>query len=141
MVKNNKPIFKYLYNPEEINNFILDYEQNLDINEISILKDFNDFLTIYHRIPQKEIEYLFNKKISNEIKFLCVKVIIDFSVDNASDEEIIECFGELIYRLIKDLCTEYEYPNYRTKKYANLYRNIYKYNISYFLKETANGNN
>lgn len=136
MVKNSKPIFKYLYSPEEINNCILSvYDKFLDNSELSILKDFNDFLTIYHRISQEEIENLFNKKVSNEIKFLCVKAMIDFTVENASDEVIIEYFGDLVYELIKEVCTEYEYPDYRTEKYANLYRNVYKYDITYFLKE------
>jgi hypothetical protein len=136
MVDNSKPIFKYLYNPEEINKCISSvYEKNLDEEEISILKDFNDFLTIYHRITQEEVESLFNKKVSNEIKFLCVKVMIDFTLENASDEEMIEYFGDLVYELIKELCIGYEYPNYRTEKYANLYRNVYKYDITYFLKD------
>lgn len=136
MVKHSKPIFKYLYNPEEINNCIFSvYDKFLDNGELSILKDFNDFLTIYHRIPQNEIESLFNKKISNEIKFLCVKAMIDFTIENASDEEIIEYFGDLVYELIKGLCIEYDYPDFRTEKYANLYRNVYKYDITYFLKE------
>lgn len=136
MVKHSKPIFKYLYNPEEINNCIFSvYDKFLDNSELSILKDFNDFLNIYHRIPQKEIESLFNKKVSNEIKFLCVKAMIDFTVENASDEEIIEYFGDLVYELIKELCIEYDYPDFRTEKYANLYKNVYKYDITYFLKE------
>jgi len=134
MVKHSKPIFKYLYNPKEINNCIFSvYDKILDDNELSILKDFNDFLIFYHRISQEEIEILFNKKVSNEIKFLCVKAMIDFTIDNASDEEIIEYFGDLIHILIKELCVEYEYPDNRAEKYANLYRNIYKDDISYFL--------
>lgn len=134
MVKHSKPIFKYLYNPEEINNCIFSvYDKILDDNELSILKDFNDFLIFYHRISQEEIEILFNKKVSNEIKFLCVKSMIDFTIENASDEKIIEYFGDLIYILIKELCVEYEYPDNRAEKYANLYRNIYKDDISYFL--------
>lgn len=134
MVKHSKPLFKYLYNPEEINNCIFSvYEKNLNLDEIFILKDFNNFLKVYHKISQEEIEVIFNKKVSNEIKFLCVKAMIDFAIEDVSDEKIIEYFGDLIYNLIEELCLEYEYPEDRTEKYANLYRNVYKDDISYFL--------
>lgn len=135
MVMDFKPIFKYLYNPKEFSDCEFSLrEKNIDDEGISTLKDFNNFLTIYHRIPQEEIEKLFNKTISTEIKFLCVKAIIDFTVENSSDEEIIEYFGELVYDLIKELCIQYEYPIDRTEKYASLYKNVYKYDISFFLK-------
>jgi hypothetical protein len=132
---NTKPIFKYLYNSEEISDcdFSLK-EKNIDEEGILLLKDFNSFLTIYHRISQEEVETLFNVKISTEIKFLCVKAIIDFTIENSSDEKIIEYFGDLVYDLIKELCIQYEYPIDRTEKYANLYRDVYKYDISFFLK-------
>jgi len=132
---NTKPIFKYLYNSKEISDcdFSLK-EKNIDEEGILLLKDFNSFLTIYHRIPQEEVETLFNVKISTEIKFLCVKAIIDFTIENSSDEKIIEYFGDLVYDLIKELCIQYEYPIDRTEKYANLYRDVYKYDISFFLK-------
>jgi hypothetical protein len=132
---NPKPIFKYLYNSEEIPDcdFSLK-EKNIDEEGILLLKDFNSFLTIYHRIPQEEVETLFNVKISTEIKFLCVKAIIDSTIENSSDEKIIEYFGDLVYDLIKELCIQYEYPIDRTEKYANLYKDVYKYDISFFLK-------
>lgn len=128
MTDNSKPIFKYLYKPEEISDKVFNKE------DISLLKDFNDFLTIYHKISQEDVYFLFNKKITNEIKFLCVKAIIDFTVENSSDEKIIEYFGDLVYDLIKEICYKYEYPEDRSEKYANLYRNVYKYDISFFLK-------
>jgi len=132
---NTKPIFKYLYNSKEISDcdFSLK-EKNIDEEGILLLKDFNSFLTVYHRISQEEVETLFNVKISTEIKFLCVKAIIDFTIENSSDEKIIEYFGDLVYALIKELCIQYEYPIDRTEKYANLYRDVYKYDISFFLK-------
>jgi hypothetical protein len=135
MVMDFKPIFKYLYSPKEFSDYeFFLREKNIDNESMSILKDFNNFLTIYHRISQEEVEALFNVKISNEIKFLCVKAIIDFTIENSSDEEIVEYFGGLVYDLIKELCIQYEYPIDRTEKYANLYKNVYKHDISFFLK-------
>lgn len=124
------PIFKYLYD-SKMNDEISVFKK--EINDISILKDFNDFLIIYHRMPEDEILKLFNTKISNEVKFLCVKAIIESSFEKSTDEEIVDYFGDLVYNLIKELCLEYEYPEDRTNKYANLYRNVYKNDISYFL--------
>jgi hypothetical protein len=134
-IEPNIPTFKYLYNSDEFIGCGIEHFNKFNDSEedLSILKDFNNFLTLYHRIPEKEVIDLFNKKISNQIKFLCVKAIIDSSVDEATDEEVVDYFGALVYVLIKDLCLDYEYPEERAEKYANLYRNAYKNDISYFL--------
>jgi hypothetical protein len=129
------PTFKYLYGSEDIISSNISIYGNLieSKNDLSLLKDFNNFLTKYHRIPEKEVIDLFNNKISNEIKFLCVKAIIDSSIEEFTDEEVINYFGDLVYELIKDFCIDYEYPEDRASKYAKLYRDFYKNDISYFL--------
>lgn len=134
MIKESKPSFKYLYNSEEFSDYNFHLSgKNINDKDISTLKDFNSFLTIYHRIPQKKVEKIFNKKITNEIKFLCVRAIIDSSIEDKTDTETIEYFGCLVYQLIKDFCIEYEYPEDRSEKYAKLCKDVYKHNISFYL--------
>ena len=136
MTNNNQviPIFKYLYSSKEFNNCEISILKEINDEEsLLILKDFNNFLTLYHRIPEQEVLEIFNDKVSSQIKFLCVKAIIEFSIENSSDEEIVDYFGELVYVLIKDLCTDYEYPEERAHKYAELYKRVYKHDISYYL--------
>ena len=136
MNQENPVLFRYLFNvnnPSDCEKSFMD-EINENPETLELLKDFDKFLKVYHRYSQSKIEEIF-RFICMNIRFLSLKTMIDSAVDNTSDEELVEIFGDSIYKYMYNYCIQLEYPDFRAEKYAQLYKNSYKSNIKFFLND------
>lgn len=136
MNQENPVLFRYLFNVNNVSDCEKSFmdEINSDPQTLELLKDFDNFLRIYHRYNQNTIKEVF-RYICMNIRFISLKIMIDSAVDKTSDEELVEIFGERIYEYMYNYCIELEYPDFRAEKYAQLYKNSYKSNIKFFLND------
>lgn len=136
MNQENPVLFRYLFNTKNISDCEKSFMDkiNNDPKTLELLKDFDSFLRIYHRYSQSRIEESF-RHICMNIRFLSLKIMLDSAVDNISDEELVDIFGEGIYEYMYNYCIQLEYPDFRAEKYAQLYKNSYKSNIKFFLND------
>lgn len=103
-------------------------------DDIHLIEDFDNFLRIYHRMSDKEISNV-KKELSQAVRFISVKVILDSAIISSSNEEVIQSFKEMIEEYIILLCKDLEYCKNRAVKQAKLYSKIYTENIKTLLND------
>jgi hypothetical protein len=99
------------------------------------LKDFHMFLTIYLKMSDEQIKDCF-ENVFRECRWQAIRIMLESSIDDNTDEEIVAENGELLYEEVSNFCRSLEYPEERAIKCADIYKEQYQLTIKEILKKT-----
>jgi hypothetical protein len=89
-------------------------------------------------MTQEGIKAFFEEEVIQWIKIISINVILQSSLDDLSNDDILDSFGKMVYKKMYEICIDMDYPKDRAEQYSNLYSKIYKQNVKQFLSSDDN---